>query len=227
MLDRAAAATTSLNPFDRLADDESNLDAHEVLPHSHTRTQPTAVLPAAFASTPPGTEQSAQQQLAAIVSGLSEQGAKVKYANVAELNEALDDWAADSLQAGWTATQVESIRAYQRQLICKFAVSERRPLKRALDYHRRWCKAVHNREIDMFARGAELTLAILYDVSNSQQFGGTAAASAKSPHKPKSPDKAAHTGSQYGCHNAGKHPAGSCTNHPASTTHTTAECQKK
>ena len=238
VLDRSAPSTTSraevtelVNKFAALTNEDSDDDTHEVAPQAHTpRTQlPTTVLPAAFVPTPSGSEQSAQQQLAAIVHGLSKQGSKVKYANIAELSEALDDWATDSLRAGWTATQVESIRALQRLLVVRFSVSERRPLKEVLEYHRKWCKAVHAGTIDMFAPGAELNLAILYDVSNPMQLsvGRTSTTSSQMTSGTKTAKGDAAPAKAGGHPAAGRHPAGSCTNHPTSTTHTTAECKKK
>ena len=147
VLSREAAAVSLVNTYAALANADSDEDTHEVLPHSHTNT----LLPAAFVPTPSGSEQSAQQQLAAILSGLSKQGAKIKYANIAELDEALDDWAADALRLGRTAVQVESIRAYQDFLIDDLTGSRHWPLKDVLEYHRKWCKAVHSGTIDMFA----------------------------------------------------------------------------
>lgn len=207
--------------------DLSDSEEQEVTSQTHTTTR-TTVLPPAFVPTPPGTEQSAQQQLAAIVSGLSKQGAKVKYATVAEFNEALDDWATDSAKAGWTVRQVEAIRTYQRLLILKFLVAERRPFVQVLEYHRKWCKALYAGSIDMFAPGAELNLAILYDVEHPLTLGHSAAATtaAASPktHRSRGAAAAAATSAARTSPNAGRHAAGSCVNHPASTTHTTAEC---
>jgi hypothetical protein len=238
VLDRAAAASRGevaqlVNRFSALADDDNSDDeAHQVHQHSHThgaQPSPTTLLPAAFVPTPSGTAQSAQQQLAAIVSGLSKQGSKVKYATIGELDEALDDWATDSLKAGWTAAQVESIRAYQRLVTAGFYTSERRPLKEVLDYHRKWCKAVHAGTIDMFAAGAELNLAILYEVSHPRQYGGAPAAAASAVRTGKSKDAAptVRAGAASGSSASAKYPAGSCTKHPASTSHTTAECKKQ
>ena len=222
-----AAATVAPTIHDAVANDDSDEDEHEVRPHSHTRPQPAAVLPAFFVPTPSGTEQSAQQQLAAIVSGLSKQGTRVKYASVAEFNEALDDWVADSLRAGWTAAQIESIRAYQR-FVVKLYVSDNHSLKEILEYHRAWCKAVHAGTIDMFAAGAEFNWPILYAVLNPQQFGRAAASTppAVKTAKARSPASTASSTSS-GSPAAPKFPAGSCTNHPLSTTHTTADCKKK
>jgi hypothetical protein len=220
VLDHSAAVDLA-NSFDALADDAS--DENEV-----RTTQTPALLPAAFVPTPSGSEQSAQQQLAAIVSGLSKQGGRVKYSNAGELNEALDDWAADSLTAGWTAAQIESIRAYQRLLINRFTISERKPLKEVLEYHRKWCKAVHAGTINMFVPGAELSWPILYDVSNPQLFGA-AGSPATLPHKAaKTRGQAPRTAPLFSeSSSTPRHPAGSCVNHPTSTTHTTAQCRQK
>ena len=228
VLDHSAAAAASANPYGALTDVDSDEEAHEVTPQSHTRAQPTSVLPAAFVPAPPGTEQSAQQQLAAIVNGLSKQGTKVKYSTVAELDEALDDWATASRKAHWSTAQVESIRAYQRLLINDFTISQRRPLKEVLDYHRRWCKAVDDGTIDMFAAGAEMNLTILFAVEHPRSYGHTqtAATPASKGGRPRAPAPTSNAaGSTPPA--AAKHPTGSCTYHPASTTHTTAECKKK
>ena len=90
ILDRAAATSRSevaqlVSRFSALANDDDSDDEAQVRHQSHTHTggaqpSPTSLLPAAFVPTPSGSEQSAQQQLAAIVNGLSKQGSKVKYA---------------------------------------------------------------------------------------------------------------------------------------------------
>ena len=243
VLDRAAAAPRasavgpSAGSFGVLAqdgDDEDDEDAHEVRSHAHipgVQSQPSALLPAAFVPTPSGTAQNAQQQLAALFNGLAKQGSKVKYATISELNEALDDWATDSLAAGWSAAQVESIRAYQRLLTLRFTVSEHWTLKEVLDYHRKWCKAVHAGTIDMFARGAELNLIIEREVKHPIQLGAAAASSTSAAKSGKSKGSAAAAPTTQAAAArppaSNKHPAGSCTNHPASTSHTTAECNKK
>jgi hypothetical protein len=228
VLDRTAANAASVNMYDALASDDLDEEAHEVTPHSHTRAQPTTFLPAAFVPTPSGTEQSAQQQLAAILNGLTKQGSKVKYATVAELDEALDDWATDAARSGTrTTAQVEAIRAYQRLLVVRFSVSEQRPLKDVLEYHRRWCKAVHAGTIDMFAAGAALNHDILYEVTHPLQLGASPARPTARAGKSKDSGAAAKAGPGGRTQAVAKHPAGSCANHPTSTTHTTAECQKK
>ena len=229
VLGPGAAALAAVNMYAALADGDSDNEAHEVPPHSHIRTQPTAVLPAAFVPTPSGTEQSAQQQLAAILSGLSKQGAKVRYANIAELDEALDDWAADALRGGQTAAQIESIRAYQGFLIDDLTRSRHWPLKDVLEYHRKWCKAVHSGTVDMFAPRAWRNHDILDEVAHPKQYGGAApsTAAAHRPSKPKGPAKAGQSATTNSSPAAAKHPAGSCVNHPTSTSHTTAECLKK
>jgi hypothetical protein len=143
------------------ADAESDEDDSEVIPQSHSHSSqqlPAAPLPEAFVPTVAGSAQSAQQQLTAIVNGLNKQNTKVKYSTIEELNEALDDWATDSVNAGWASRQVESIRAYQRLLINRFSFTEKLSLKVITEYHRKWCKAVDAGTIDMFALGAELNL---------------------------------------------------------------------
>ena len=236
VLDRAAAATRSevaqlVNRFSALANDDDSDDEIQVRQQPHTRgAQPSAaaLLPAAFIPTPSGTAQSAQQQLAAIINGLSKQSSKVKYATIAELDEALDDWATDAAKSGTrTTAQVEAIRAYQRLLVVRFSVSEQRPLKDVLEYHRRWCKAVHAGTIDMFAPGAALNHDILYEVTHPLHLGAASAHSAAKSGKSKDAGTAAKTGTTGRPPAVAKHPAGSCINHPTSTSHTTAECNKK
>ena len=230
VLDRTAASAASANLFAALTDGDSDDDAHEVPLHSHTRTQPTVILPAAFVPTLSGTEESAGQQLAAIFKEFGKQGGKVKYATIKELDEALDDWVDDSLRRNWTAAQVESIRAYQRLLITHFSSSERRPFKEILEYHNKWCKAVHNKSIDMCARGAELNHDILYEVSHPKQYGSNTAAATAGHRAGRSRDvtpAATSAATKRSSPAAGKYPTGSCTHHPTSTSHSTAECIKK
>ena len=234
VLDRATASADLTRQFDTLHDIDSDDEAQQVTHQTHTRQQPTIVLPSAFVPAQSGSEQSAQQQLAAILSGLTKSTSKVKYANLSELNEALDDWAADSLRAGWSAAHMEALRRYQQQVVHRLGRSH--PLKDVLEYHRRWCKAVHNGHIDMFAPGADLNLAILHEVSHPQQFGyspagGSTAQLARQRRPGRSAGAASTTaGAAARPPQAAKfasHPAGSCANHPASTTHTTAECRSK
>jgi hypothetical protein len=241
VLDRAAVASQAevsrlINRFSAL-DVESDEDDSQVpsQPHTHSASAsagrlPATPLPDAFIPAPAGSSQSAQQQLTAIVNGLNKQNARVKYASIEELNEALDDWVTDSINAGtWTSRQIESMRAYQRLLILRFSISEKRPLKQVLDYHRKWCKAVHAKTIDMFAIGAELNLAILHEVSHPLQLGPQEGRSPSNPQQPRkggsktASPKAATT---PGTAPAAKYAAGSCVHHPTSTSHTTAMCTK-
>ena len=224
------AAVTTEDLLDQLSDGSTDEEAQQVTTTANTQQRPAVVLPAAFAPTPAGTEQSAQQQLAAILAGLNKNTSKVKYTSLRELNEALDDWAADSLRAGWTAAQIEAIRKYQHRVV--YSLGPTLPLKDVLEYHRKWCKAVHNGDVDMFAKGADLNLPILHDVCNPQQFGSTAVSSGTRPARQRRPGKQADAtatpaDTKTGVPKAGTYPAGSCTNHPTSTTHTTAECKKK
>jgi hypothetical protein len=223
VLDRSTAIPPSANTFASLGDDGFSDSDDEVTPQSHT-----LLLPPAFRPTQAGTEQSAQQQLAAIVDSLSKQTGKVKYTSFAELNEALDDWAESGIAAGWSAERINAIRLYQQQLVHRFPM-DGMSLKVVLEYHRKWCKAVANGKFDMFAPDTARNLDILYDVQHPQQFGVAAAATAPTAAagrtgKVKKPSSAASTETKPA---APKHPAGSCTKHPASTSHTTAECRLK
>ena len=227
VLDRAAPAVASDNQYNALHDSDSDDDAHEVTPQTHTLAQPASVLPAAFRPVPSGTEQGAQQQLAAILSGLGK-GTKVKYATFAELDEALDDWVADGKKAGWSSQDVDAIRTYQRLLIDGFPHSERWSLRDVLEYHRRWCRAVDAKTIDPFAQGAALNLTLVYEVSHPRQYGATAASTTpRRGGRFKDTAPAANGAKSGGSLAINRHPAGSCTNHPSSTTHNTAECKKK
>ena len=220
VLDRSAAIRPSANTFASLDNDESGDSDDEVTPHSHTP------LPSAFRPAPAGTAQSAQQQLAAIVNGLSKQSGRVKYSSIAELNEALDDWATSKIAAGWTVQQIESIRAYQRLLVHRLPMSGK-SLKVILEYHHKWCKAVDGGAINMFAPKAAFDKDILYDVENPEQFGVAAATYTAKTGKPDKARKPASSAGSEAKPATAKHPVGSCTKHPTSTTHTTAECRLK
>jgi hypothetical protein len=239
VLDRAAVASQGeiaalVNRFSALRDDgDSDAEDMTVPTQPHTRTTLTSppaaagILPQAFVPPPIGAEQSPTQQLAAIFNALNKQGGKVKYSTIEELDEALDDWAADALKSGRTAQQVESIRAYQRLLTKQFAISDRMPLKQVLEYHRLWCKAVHAGTIDLFSQGAAMNHDIYYAVTHPLRLtaqGSVSSSSQAKDNKFKASDKAA---SDKVAKPKAKHAPGSCTHHPTSTSHTTAECIKK
>jgi hypothetical protein len=184
-----------------------------------------AVLPSAFVPPAIGTEQTATQQLAAIFRALDKQGGKAKYATIEELNEALDDWFADAVRASRPPNELDSIRAYQRLLITRFAISDRMPLKQVLEYHRLWCKAVHAGTLDMFAPGAAMSHDIHYEVTHPLKLlgPGPGTPASKDGKFKSAPGKSAAASPPA----TTKYPAGSCTHHPTSTSHTTAECIKK
>ena len=235
VLDRAAASSQGdiaalVNRFTALpVDGDSDDEDTTVPPQQHTRSAPTpqpaaaGVLPHAFVPAPVGSEHSATQQLAAIFSALHKQGGKVKYSSIEELNEALDDWAAEFVRTGRSAQQVESVRAYQRLLVQQFYMSDRMPLKQVLEYHRQWCKKVANGSIDMFASDAAMNVHIHYEVTHPLRLGGQGSASSSSSARDGKPKGKADKGKTP----TAKHPAGSCAHHPLSTSHTTAECVKK
>jgi hypothetical protein len=232
VLDRAAVASQSdiaalVNRFSALRDDSDSDNEDTTVPpqpHTHTaRSSPPAaagILPQAFIPPPVGTESSATQQLAAIFSALNKQGGKVKYSSIEELDEALDDWATDALRSGRTAPQVETIRAYQRLLTKQFFISDRMPLKQVLEYHRLWCKEVHAGTIDM---GTAMDHDIYYKVTHPLRLSAHGSAASSSQTKDGKFKAAADKTKKPTV----KHPAGSCTHHPTSTSHTTAGCIKK
>jgi hypothetical protein len=184
------------------------------------------ILPQAFIPAPAGTEHSPAQQLAAIFSAFGKQGGKVKFASIKELDEALNDWATDAVKAGESAQHVEAIRRHQRLLIVRFTVSERMPLAQVLEYHRLWCKGVHAGTIDMLAKphnSFNVNWDILDEVKSPLHFGTQGSSSS-----PRAQDNGrSNKGDKAKKPTAAKHPAGSCTHHPTSTSHTTAECIKK
>ena len=242
VLDRAAVASQSdiaalVNRLSALRHDGDSDDEDDAQvpshPHTHTRTTPAppapqqGVLPSAFIPSPVGTEQTATQQLAAIFTAINKQGTKVKYSSLEELDEALDDWATDAAKSGRTAQQVESIRAYQQLLVTQFAISERMPLKQVLEYHRLWCKAVHAGTIDMFALDAAWNAKIYHTVTHPRRLHCTGPFTPPSHQRDTKAKTTADKAPTPRKPAAATHPAGSCTYHPSSTSHTTAECQKK
>jgi hypothetical protein len=191
------------------------------LPAQPTVTTRPSPLPEAFIPTLPGSNENNAQLLTSIVNGLAKR--ETKYKSLTELNEALDDWR-ERVMPTWSAAQLESLRLYQHLLI--FNLGATWTLTKVLEYHRVWCKLVHTGKIDMFAPGAELNQTILFNIEHPLYLGGTtsAAASSTARHgkaKPATTKSAAGTTAPQ----AGKYEAGSCTNHPSSTTHTTAQCK--
>lgn len=234
LLGQSAAARADVsrmvNNFAALAaHDDSDAEDHQVpSPHTDTaRRAPTVALPAAFVPTAVGSEENATQRLTAIVNSLAKKSGKSHLANINELNEELDDWATSWLKAGtYTAAQIESVRAYQRLLVQRLFMSERRSFTEVLEYHRKWCKAVHAGTIDMFAPGAELNLAILHEVYHPLNFAPQGSSSSPSHRGGKSKTTVASPKSTpRSSPPTAKYPAGSCSNHPESTTHTTEQCK--
>ncbi len=133
------------------------------VPTHTTHAQPASVLPAAFGPAPSGTEQSAQQQLAAILSGLGKQTSKVKYATSPSSTRRWTTGPPTPCAPGGQSQQVESIRRYQRQLIHRFGRSER-GAEGGAGVPPPVVQGGSRRHIDMFAPGAELNLAILHEV---------------------------------------------------------------
>ena len=179
--------------------------------------------------TPAGSEQSSAQQLAVLLAGINKQG-KVKFATIYEFNETLDDWAAAYIADNRPAAQVDAVRRYQQLVIHQLHVSERWTFKEVLEYHRLWCKKYVAYPPDAIESIVALDHSIYHAVKHPLQLGGHAAvapAPSRRAAKTRPAGAAASSTPVGGSSLAGRHPAGSCANHPSSTTHTTAECLKK
>jgi hypothetical protein len=159
---------------------------------------------------------------------------EVKYASLKALDQGLEEWWETVSDAGvWTGSQLKSLVEYRTFLINDLGPTC--PLSKILEYHRLWSKAVSERRHDMFQVGGyyvphlfiKAGLLQVARSSGSSPFhhkgGGkrdtaTEPGAATSTADTVTPDRKRHPDS-------GKHAAGSCTKHPWSTTHTTAECR--
>jgi hypothetical protein len=157
---------------------------------------------------------------------------EVKYASLKALDQGLEEWWEAAAKSGtWTGLQLMSLANYRAFLIQELGPV--RPLAKILDYHRLWTKAVNSFEHDMFQPGGHyvphlfLKAGLLEPVRQSAAFsshkGGKQSTNTTEPGAVAS--SAATSGGRFRHPDSGKHPAGSCTKHPASTTHTTADCR--
>jgi hypothetical protein len=234
VLDRSASRQAELanlvNRFAPLAPhDDSDTEDRQVSSPSHTHTArftPSVTLPAAFVPTAIGSDENAIQRFTAIVDAVK-RGTKAPYSNINELNEALDDWATSWRRAGYSADKVEAVRRYQNFLVQQLTFTDRIPFKQVLEYHRKWCKAVHEGEVDMFAANACYHPAILHAVTHPLNFTPHTTSSSSSRGPKSKSDKSSSKAPPSGSSPPAKFPAGSCTHHPNSTSHTTEQCQKK
>ncbi len=208
-------------------------DVHEVRPQA----PPTPVssppprfnpLPAAMVPAAVGSAQDNAQLLTSLLTTFHK--TSVKYSSLKALDQGLEEWWVKSSKSGtWTGPQLMSLanyRAFIQQLGTLHSHAK------VLEYHRLFTLAINEGEHDMFQHGghyvphlhlkAGLLEAPQRSTSSSHRRGGkapdsetpTAGSPARSGGRPRNPL-------------SGTHPAGSCTNHPTSTSHTTAECKMK
>lgn len=176
-----------------------------------------------------GTPEHSAQLLVDIITGFNKR--EVKYSSLDALATALDDWAEQavrpplgSARPPWTAAELASLHKYKEFVI--HTLGPHQTLTAVLAYHKEWIAGVAGGYIDMFAHAGHFYMPglvkakILLTSSSSFRGQGT------------SEKKKAGTGGGSSAEGqpkskAGKHAAGSCSNHPLSTTHTTAECRQK
>jgi hypothetical protein len=173
------------------------------------------VLPAQFIPAQVGSEQDQSQQLIRILTTINK--STTKYATLDELATAIDDWTVASISEGWTGQQLDAIRRYRRFVID--IIGRQHSVTVAAKYHASWSKAVHARTHDMFAHNGHIHLDSWVQVpptisSSSQSSYSKGKKSSTTERKTADKERAVHA-------------VGSCTKHPTSTSHTTAQCKAK
>lgn len=212
---------------------DSDDDEHKVpSPPSHTHTSPArpappVTLPPAFIPTSIGSDANTEQRFTSMLTDVMKKYAKSTITTIAQLDEALNDWVTDAIRQGQTIIQVEAIRAYQHQLINKFHYNERHSLTFILRYHHLWCKALYNGEMNLTDPHVAFNPAIFHDAAHPLHAQEHSSSSIPRKGKLKHTGKSATPSTPGGPpSSANKYPAGSCANHPDSTSHNTAMCVK-
>jgi hypothetical protein len=175
-------------------------------------------LPEALIPSLPGSERDNTQILTNIITGLKAR--EVKYTTLAQLDTALGDWV-DSVVTGntWTIKQLNSLTLYRRFVID--TLGKRSPLHSVVKYHTLWTKAVNARKHDMFADDGHIYLSALIEA----EIPLGPATSTSSNKVKKTPAASDSTARKEGEAPKKTYVAGSCTHHPESVTHTTAQCK--
>ena len=173
-------------------------------------------LPEALTPSLPGSERDNAQILTSIITGLKAR--EVKYTTLAQLDSALGDWW-KSVVTTWTGKQLNSLMLYRRFVID--TLGKRSPLHSVVKYHALWTKAVNDREHDMFAVDGHIYLSALIE-AEIQLGPATSTSSNRAKKTPTASDSAAR---KEGEAPKKTYAAGSCTHHPDSVTHTTAQCK--
>jgi hypothetical protein len=180
----------------------------------------TSIFPATLATLPAGSPEDSQQQLARLLATFNKASSATKYATLAELAEAIDDWYSAASKAKWSQQRLKSIYNYRNYVID--TIGRQASLAHAIRYHTVFSKAVQAGEHDFFGptgHYCSLSYTTVFPQNGTSTTTATAAATGgKKPiskaKKPADPNKKAYA-------------AGSCTNHPLSTTHDTSMCNKK
>ena len=175
-------------------------------------------LPEALIPSLPGSERDNTQILTSIITGLKAR--EVKYTTLAQLDTALGDWVDSVVTARtWTIDQLHSLMLYRRFVID--TLGKRSPLHSVVKYHTLWTKAVNARKHDMFAYDGH----ILHSALIEAEIGFGPATSTSSNKGKKTQAASDTTARKEGEAPKKTYAAGSCTHHPESVTHTTAQCK--
>jgi hypothetical protein len=175
-------------------------------------------LPESLIPAMPGSERDNTQILTSIITGLKAR--EVKYTTLAQLDTALGDWWELAVTGNtWTSKQLNSLMLYRRFVID--TLGKRSPFHSVVKYHTLWIKAVNTRKHDMFADDGHIYLSALIEAEI--QLGP--ATSSSSNKGKKTPSTSEGKERKEGETPKKSFPAGSCTHHPESTTHTTVQCK--
>jgi hypothetical protein len=202
------------------ANEEVKHSAHIAQQRAAPASSPVAPwlnpLPEALIPSLPGSERDNTQILTSIITGLKAR--EVKYTTLAQLDTALGDWW-KAVVTTWSGKQLNSLMLYRRFVID--TLGKRSPLHSVVRYHTLWTKAVNDREHDMFAVDGHIYLSALIEAEI--QLGPATSTSANKGKKPATPSDGA--ARKEGETSKKTYAAGSCTHHPESVTHTTAQCK--
>jgi hypothetical protein len=178
------------------------------------------VFPPSLATAPIGSAEDGQQQLATLLSAFHKTSSAVKYATLADLSEAINDWYTAASKAKWPNDRLKSIYDYRSFVIDD--IGRQSSLTHAVKYHTLFAKAVQNGEHSLFApRGFFDPLSYIKVFPHGSTSTSTSSSSKGDKKSPKDKRKGGATGKDT------TFAAGSCANHPLSTTHDTSMCKKK
>jgi hypothetical protein len=217
LLDRAVRG-------DRIRSEVS--DQNTTPPHTRTSTSVTSPpfnpLPDVFVPLVAGSIEDNKHILNSLIATFHKK--ESKYTTLDQLDTALGKWLKGvSVDDRWTGKMILSLVQYRRFVI--ETMGKQAIFSAVLKYHTLWTEAVSDKTHNMFAQDGHIYTAALIEA-------GLWAIPQSSSSPPSKQGKRQHSTSTSTERKEGEttkkvHPAGSCTNHPASTTHTTAQCQKK